>query len=166
MWIIGQMEDAGAYSENITAAKERWASSTGALGPGTIGSCLLVPTTGETTVARGTSESWDQSWSIDRGKSAGGMSWNFTIILYLLFICLFVLLCIWNESLYKKKKKKGTKGGEEKRIEMKICVIVTVLGYIITCLFFLLLQLRHFIDMWTKSKHHREWMWREIIIWR
>ncbi|KAF2620553.1 hypothetical protein F2Q68_00042685 [Brassica cretica] len=44
----GQMEDAGAHNKNITATKERYRSW------GSNGSCLLVPATGKTTVARGT----------------------------------------------------------------------------------------------------------------
>ncbi|KAF2589875.1 hypothetical protein F2Q70_00042007 [Brassica cretica] len=48
-WFLqGQMEDAGAHNKNITATKERYRSW------GSNGSCLLVPATGKTTVARGT----------------------------------------------------------------------------------------------------------------
>lgn len=54
MSMIGQMEDAGAHNKNITATKEgqHVPQDSGALSPGTICSCPLVPATRKTTVAR------------------------------------------------------------------------------------------------------------------
>lgn len=129
MWMIVQMEDAGAHNKNITATKERWASSTGAgvlmahaywsqqqgkqqllEGPKS-SRPLLVCRLGQNVIFK----AW--KWTLVR------WAWIFSYMYILFCLCgyLFALLCHVFENIHCVREKNGI--WWKKMIEMKICEV-------------------------------------------